>query len=200
VYTISDSDGAPSELSIQENARGLALYASVCQHNGLVPIVEPEVLMNGAHSINTTYTITQRIHAAVFKALHDNNILFEGMILKPNMVVPGEKNKENVSVNEIAKKTVHLLKRTVPPAVPAIMFLSGGLSESDATEYLKQMNALGETLPWSLSFSYGRALQKSTLEAWRGKKEAVKKAQEIYFQRAKECYEAALPGKSKSSL
>jgi len=197
VYTIT-SDGAPSELCITENARGLAAYASICQNHGLVPIVEPEILMDGDHDIKKSFEVTQRVHAAVFKALFDYNILFEGMILKPNMVIPG-KDAKKATPQEIAAATVSLLKRTTPAAVPAVMFLSGGLSESDATEYLKEMNKLGD-LPWSLSFSYGRALQDSTIQTWKGKKENVEEAQRVYFRRTKECYLAALPQKTKAKI
>jgi len=195
VYSITP-DGAPSELAIQENARGLAAYASVCQQHGLVPIVEPEILMDGDHCLNKSYKVTHRVLAAVVKALHDFNIIFEGMILKPSMVHPGKDAKNKATAQQIAQATVTVLRNTIPAAVPAIMFLSGGLTEADATIYLQEMNKLDVVKPWSLSFSYGRALQDSTLSTWKGKAENVGEAQKAFFRRAKENYLAALPNQN----
>ena len=166
------ADGCPSDLAIQENAWGLARYAAICQANGLVPIVEPEVLNDGDHDIDTCLKASQKVYASVVKALHDNNIYFEGMLLKPNMITPGatNKNRANVTPQEIAHKTVVALSRTLPAAVPGVNFLSGGQSEEDATLNLNAMNQLKDLkTPWTLSFSYGRALQHSCIKAWNGK-------------------------------
>lgn len=139
----------------------------------MVPIVEPEILNDGTHDIETCQKVTERVLAAVYKALNDNNIYLEGTLLKPNMVTPGASNpnKAQVSAREIAERTVTALSRTVPPAVPGIMFLSGGQSEGEATANLNEMNKITHIkTPWSLSFSYGRALQHSCIQAWGGKK------------------------------
>jgi len=176
----------PSECAIIENAHGLARYASICQENGLVPIVEPEVLMDGKHSLERCAEATQRVQAAVFKALHDHDILFEGMLLKPNMVLPGKESDSYSSTTpeQIARATLSCLQRTVVPAVPGIMFLSGGMGEEEATINLNAINKL-QNRPWSLTFSFGRALQDSVLKAWRGKPENVAAAQHAFVLRAK---------------
>ncbi|KAB2631608.1 fructose-bisphosphate aldolase [Pyrus ussuriensis x Pyrus communis] len=158
----------PSQLAINENANGLARYAIICQENGLVPIVEPEIL-----------------------ALNDHHVLLEGSLLKPNMVTPGSDSKK-VAPEVIAEHTVCAMQRTVPAAVPAVVFLSGGQSEEEATLNLNAMNKLKAKKPWTLSFSFGRALQQSTLKAWSGKEENVKKAQEAFLTRAKANSEATL--------
>jgi fructose-bisphosphate aldolase class I len=181
----------PSQLSIQENANGLARYAIICQENGLVPIVEPEILVDGSHSIETCADITERVLAACYKALNDHKVLLEGTLLKPNMVTPGSDAKK-VAPEVIAEFTVRALQRTMPPAVPAVVFLSGGQSEEEATVNLNAMNKLEGKKPWSLSFSFGRALQASTLKAWSGKEENVKKAQEVFLARCKANSEATL--------
>jgi len=188
-------DGCPSETAIQENAWGLARYAAICQANGLVPIVEPEVLSDGEHDIGICLKASQRVYAAVFKALADNHVYLEGILLKPNMITPGATfaTRANVSPREIAELTVTALSRTVPPAVPGIMFLSGGQSEEEATLNLNAMNQITSIkAPWSLSFSYGRALQHSCIKAWNGKEENVQKAQEVLQTRAKANSEAQL--------
>jgi fructose-bisphosphate aldolase class I len=185
-------DGAPTELAIQENAWGLARYASICQENGLVPIVEPEILADGDHNIDTALKVFQRVNAAVVKALHDNNIFFEGILLKPNMVTPGTSSTAKVSALEIAQRTVVGLSRTLPAAVPGVVFLSGGQSEEEASVNLNEMNRLEIKRPWVLSFSYGRALQHSTIRAWAGKDENLAKAQEVFITRAKANSEATL--------
>jgi len=184
----------PTAQAIQENAWGLARYAAICQENGLVPIVEPEILADGAHSIDRTLVVSQKVFAAVFQALHDNNIFFEGMLLKPNMVTPGsnDPNRPNVSAREIAEKTILALSRTVVPAVPGIVFLSGGQSEEEATQNLDEMNKSTMKKPWSLSFSYGRALQHSCIKAWAGKDENFVTAQNVLIVRAKANSEATL--------
>lgn len=174
----------PSELSVHENAYGLARYAAICQANGLVPIVEPEILMDGSHDINTCAAVTERVIAACYKALSDHHVLLEGTLLKPNMVTPGAESGSQASPEEIGAATVRVLQRTVPPAVPGVHFLSGGQSEEQASANLNAMNALPGAKPWALSFSYGRALQASTLKAWGGKAENVAAAQKALMTRA----------------
>jgi len=147
------SNGAPSAAAIAENAHGLARYAQICQENGLVPIVEPEVLTDGDHDVEVCAEATQRVWEAVIPTLHLYNVNFEGILLKPNMVTPGSTNKRGASVQEVAALTVRTLQRTIPPAIPGIMFLSGGQSEEEATQHLNAMNQLRTVRPWSLSFS-----------------------------------------------
>mmetsp|Transcript_68885 Transcript_68885/g.190692 ORF Transcript_68885/g.190692 Transcript_68885/m.190692 type:complete len:358 (-) Transcript_68885:271-1344(-) len=184
VIKISDS-GCPSELSINENVYRLARYAAICQENGLVPIVEPEILMDGTHSIERSAEVTERVLAAQYKALSDHHVLLEGTLLKPNMVRPGADNKDACSAADIARATVRVLQHTVPVAVPGIMFLSGGMSEEEATVALNEMNKIDAKKPWSLSFSYGRALQQTVLKTWMGKEETVEAAQAALMVRAK---------------
>lgn len=181
----------PSELAIQQNAQGLARYAIICQENGLVPIVEPEVLTDGSHDIKKCAAVTELVLAAVYKALNDHHVLLEGTLLKPNMVTPGS-DSPKVGAEVIALHTVTALRRTVPPAVPGIVFLSGGQSEEEATLNLDAMNKLDVLKPWTLTFSFGRALQQSTLKAWSGKKENIGKAQETFLARCKANSEATL--------
>jgi fructose-bisphosphate aldolase class I len=176
----------PSPLSVKENCESLARYASVCQANGLVPIVEPEVLMDGDHDIKIAQYWTEKVLAATFKALNDYHVLLEGILLKPNMVVPGSKCPQQADGKTIAQLTVRTLQRTVPPAVPGIHFLSGGQSEEEAAVNLNLMNALPlGPRPWALSFSYGRALQQSCLKAWLGKTENTEIAQKALYARAR---------------
>eukprot|EP01027_Heterolobosea_sp_BB2_P022240 GEZU01032732.1.p1 GENE.GEZU01032732.1~~GEZU01032732.1.p1 ORF type:complete len:380 (-),score=173.38 GEZU01032732.1:106-1182(-) len=185
----------PSEAAIIENAHGLARYASICQEHGLVPIVEPEVLMDGDHSLQRCLEVTQKVQAAVVKYLHDFHIIFEGMLLKPNMVLPGKQSPEYATTKpeEIALATLQCLQRTLPAAVPGVMFLSGGMSEEEATLNLNAINALpDQKRPWSLTFSYGRALQGSVIKKWAGKPENVKEAQEVFFKLCKANSEAQL--------
>lgn len=152
-------NGLPSELSIQETAWNLARYAAICQANGLAPIVEPEILSDGSHSIDVCQKVTERVNAAVFKALADNKVFFEGMMLKPNMVTPGSTCEQKATPQEIAYRTVLAFSRTVVPAVPGIVFLSGGQSEEEASLNLNAMNQLKDiSRPWTLTFSFGRAL------------------------------------------
>ncbi|XP_023529057.1 fructose-bisphosphate aldolase 6, cytosolic-like [Cucurbita pepo subsp. pepo] len=181
----------PSQLSINENAYGLARYAAICQENGLVPIVEPEILVDGPHSIEKCAEVTERVLAACYKALNDHHVLLEGTLLKPNMVTPGS-DAAKVAPEVIAEYTVRALQRTVPPAVPAIVFLSGGQSEEEATVNLNAMNNVKGKKPWSLSFSFGRALQQSTLKAWAGKESNVVKARAAFLTRCKANSEATL--------
>jgi len=181
----------PSEHSIHENAYGLARYAVICQENGLVPIVEPEILVDGPHDIQKCAAITERVLAACYKALNDHHVLLEGTLLKPNMVTPGS-DAPKVAPEVVAEHTVRALQRTVPAAVPAVVFLSGGQSEEEASVNLNAINQVKGKKPWTLSFSFGRALQQSTLKAWSGKEENVKAAQEALLTRAKANSEATL--------
>jgi fructose-bisphosphate aldolase, class I len=178
-------DHIPSDYAIWTNAHALARYAALCQEAGLVPIVEPEVLMDGDHTIDRAYSVTSRTLQAVFTELYDQRVDFEGMLLKPNMVLPGYDAQAQVSDDEIARATIKCFKRTVPAAVPGVVFLSGGQSDEDATARLNVMNALGEDLPWQLSFSYGRALQAAAQKAWSGKPENREAAQRAFYHRAK---------------
>lgn len=182
----------PSELAIVENARGLARYAAICQENGIVPIVEPEILMDGSHSIDKCAMVSERVFAAVMKALNDHNILLEGCLLKPNMVVPGAQCEKRATPNEIASYTVRTLQRTIPPAMQGIMFLSGGQTEEEATLNLNAMNCLNTRRPWFISFSYARALQATALKTWAGKQENVEAARKAFLARAKANSEAQL--------
>jgi fructose-bisphosphate aldolase class I len=179
--------GCPSDVAVAENARGLAMYAAICQQNGLVPIIEPEVLMDGDHSIEVCALVTQHVWEVTIKALHDQHILFEGILLKPNMVTAGASWKGTQTPQDIAAMTIRTLQRTIPPAIPGITFLSGGQGEEEASVNLDAMNKLAKKLkaPWSLSFSYGRALQSSTIKAWEGKAENLVKAQQVFLARAK---------------
>jgi len=184
VIIINQVTGAPTQLAIDEQVRGLARYASICQDNGLVPIVEPEVLMDGTHPIEVSAEVTQRVWAAQVKALADHHILLEGCLLKPNMVRAGEKCPTPSSIEDIAKWTVKVLSNTIPPAIPGINFLSGGMSEEDATLALNAINSVPSKKPWTLSFSYGRALQVSVIKLWAGLDANVPKAQAALLARA----------------
>lgn len=174
----------PSYLAIIENANVLARYASICQQNGIVPIVEPEILPDGDHDLKLCQYVTQKVLAAVYKALSDHHVYLEGTLLKPNMVTPGHACTTKYAAEEIAFATVTALRRNVPPAVPGITFLSGGQSEEEASINLNAINKCPLHKPWALTFSYGRALQASALKAWSGKKENLKNAQEEYIKRA----------------
>lgn len=186
-------DGRPSQLSCLETAHSLARYAAICQDNGLVPIVEPEILSDGDHSIEVCAQASERVFKQVMQSLLEHNILLEGMLLKPNMVTPGATCADRKTAAEIAWMTVRTLSRTMVPAIPGIMFLSGGQSEEEATLNLNEMNKIDARIrPWSLSFSYGRALQSSCLKAWQGKPENVKAAQDALITRARANSEATL--------
>ncbi|CAD7923080.1 unnamed protein product [Amoebophrya sp. A120] len=191
VLTIDQATGKPSNLSIQETAHTLARYASICQENKIVPIVEPEIMQDGSHSIEVAAETTEKVLAATFKALADHKILLEGCLLKPNMVTPGSENP-NWNTEEIAYMTVRTLQRTVPPALVGVMFLSGGQSEEDASLNLNAMNALKMKKPWALSFSYGRALQATVLKTWAGNPANKEAAQAALMVRAKANSEAQL--------
>ncbi|KAJ4971467.1 hypothetical protein NE237_004566 [Protea cynaroides] len=181
----------PSQLAINENANGLARYAIICQANGLVPIVEPEILVDGPHDIGKCADVTERVLAAVYKALNDHHVMLEGTLLKPNMVTPGSEAKK-VAPEVVAEYTVKALQRTVPVAVPAVVFLSGGQSEEEATLNLNAINKYQGKKPWTLTFSFGRALQQTTLKAWQGKEENIPKAQAAFLKRCKANSEATL--------
>ena len=173
----------PSYNCINANAQALARYAALAQENGIVPIVEPEVLMDGGHDIQRCEDVTSWVLSEVFEALFVADVALEGMVLKPNMVVPGKKCPKQNSVEEVAERTVRMLKRHVPSAVPGIAFLSGGQGDEEATAHLSAMNRLGG-LPWPLTFSYGRALQAAPQKAWSGKPENVAKGQAAFAHRA----------------
>ena len=178
-------EGMPSQLSVMENANVLARYASICQMNGIVPIVEPEILTDGTHDLNTSIAASQRTLAAVFKALHDHNVYLEGTLLKPNMVLPGHDCTIKYTPEQIGEATVTVFQRTLPVAVPGVTFLSGGQSEVVATVHLNAINANSAVKPWKLTFSYGRALQATVIQVWNGKKENEKAAQDALLHRAR---------------
>jgi fructose-bisphosphate aldolase class I len=174
----------PSYTAIQANAHALARYAALCQEANIVPIVEPEVLMDGAHDIDQCASVTEWVLKEVFQQLYYNRVVLEGSVLKPNMVIAGKKSAKQASVQEVAQKTIQVLKRCVPSAVPGIAFLSGGQSDEDATAHLDAMNRIGG-FPWKMTFSYGRALQAAPQKAWSGKPENVAAAQRAFAHRAK---------------
>src|SRR5436853_5801097 len=174
----------PSEYCTWTNAHALARYAALCQEAGIVPIVEPEVLMDGTHTIERAYHVTSRVLNALYTELFDQRLDIEGTLLKPNMVLSGYEASKRASVDDVAEWTIRCFRKHVPAAVPGIVFLSGGQSDEDATAHLNAMNARGPH-PWQLSFSYGRALQAPSLKAWGGKEENVEAAQRAYYHRAK---------------
>jgi len=178
-----------------ENANVLARYASICQQNGLVPIVEPEVLCDGDHDLARCQSVTELVLAYTYKALHDHHVFLEGTLLKPNMVTPGQSATKKATPEEIGLATVTALRRGVPAAVPGVVFLSGGQSEIEATKNLNAINQVKLCKPWTLSFSYGRALQASVLRDWAGKDENIKKAQQTLLHRAKVCNSNTRVGK-----
>merc|ERR1719334_3144972 len=190
--TLKISDSTPSYQALLENANVLARYASICQQNGLVPIVEPEVLPDGDHDLETCQKVTEQVLAFTYKALADHNVFLEGTLLKPNMVTAGQSCSKKYSPQDIAKATVTALNRSVPAAVAGITFLSGGQSEDDATINLNAINQYPGRKPWPLSFSFDRALQASVLKAWGGKPENVKAGQNELLKRAKANGEAAM--------
>ena len=181
---IDIGEDIPTATCIHVNAHALARYAALCQEQNIVPIVEPEVLMDGAHGIDECAEVTEAVLRAVYDELTMHEVVLEQSLLKPNMVVPGKKCPEQASVEEVAERTIEVLKRTVPAAVPGIVFLSGGQSDEDATAHLSAMNALGP-LPWKLSFSYGRALQAAAQKAWSGRSENFAAGQRAFLHRAR---------------
>lgn len=198
VITITDS--IPSRTCIEVNAHGLARYAALCQEAGIVPIVEPEVLMDGRHTISRSEAVTSEILNETFQQLHRQGVSLEGMLLKPNMVMSGYECPEQASIEEVAEATVGTFERFVPAAVPGIVFLSGGQSDVLASAHLSAMNRLDPSRrPWELSFSYGRALQAPALKAWTGKAANVGAGQAAYMHRAK-CNGAARTGAYDASM
>jgi fructose-bisphosphate aldolase class I len=180
---ITIGDGIPSDACVAANAELLARYAAASQDAGLVPIVEPEVLMDGGHTLERCYEVTATTLAAVFEALRRHRVRLEGMLLKPNMVLAGTESSRQAGTDEVAEATLRCMRESVPAAVPGIVFLSGGQSDEDATAHLDAMNRLGPQ-PWQLSFSYGRALQAPVLKAWKGDAGNVPAAQRAFFHRA----------------
>ena len=195
---ININKSCPSELAINANAHALARYASLVQEAKMVPIIEPEVLMNGDHNISKCYDVTAKVLKECFKELEFHNVDLKGTILKPNMVLPGDKCSKKSDTNEIAEMTLKCLKENVPSEVPGIAFLSGGQSEIEATQNLNSINKINDT-NFILSFSYGRALQASALSAWLGKKENISAAQDAFSHRA-EMNKLASLGKWSQSL
>ena len=182
VYSISDK--TPSDLIVKRNAEDLAKYAKVCQQHSVVPIVEPEVLIDGTHSIEICYKVNEKVLKAVFDALKKENVMIEYTILKPSMVISGKQAQNRANVDEVARQTVKVLKAAVPHRLPSINLLSGGQTPEEATAHLNRMHTLGEKLPWCLSFSYARALQEPALKAWQGKDENIPIAQKAFIRRA----------------
>jgi len=187
------TDVLPSPACVSANVHALARYAALCQEGGLVPIVEPEVLMDGAHGIERCEEVTGMVLHAVFRALFDQRVALEAMLLKPNMVIAGKGSTRQASVQEVATATLRCLRRHVPAAVPGIVFLSGGQSDRLATAHLDAINRLPGPKPWKISFSYGRGLQDTALEAWHGRDENLKLGQQAMSQRAR-CNGAACRG------
>ena len=183
VYHITEN--TPTEMAIKRNAEDLAKYAKICQEHGIVPIVEPEVLIDGTHSIDTCYKVTEKVLKEVFAALKKENVMIDYTILKPSMVISGKEASNRAGVDEVAGKTVKCLKATVPAELPSINFLSGGQAPQEATAHLNRMHTLGEDLPWYVSFSYARALQDPALKTWQGKKENFGAGQIAFIKRAK---------------
>ncbi|KAF8098550.1 hypothetical protein N665_0264s0051 [Sinapis alba] len=181
--TVVSIPNGPSALAVKEAAWGLARYAAISQDSGLVPIVEPEILLDGEHDIDRTYEVAEKVWAEVFFYLAQNNVMFEGILLKPSMVTPGAESKDRATPEQVASYTLKLLRNRIPPAVPGIMFLSGGQSELEATLNLNAMNQAPN--PWHVSFSYARALQNTCLKTWGGRAENVNAAQTTLLTRAK---------------
>jgi fructose-bisphosphate aldolase class I len=181
---IDPTGGHPSYAGLVANAHALARYANLCQQFDIVPIVEPEVLMDGDNDIDATYAVTEWVLKETFQQLYYLNVALEGIVLKPNMIVPGVKAAKQASIDEVAEKTIKCLKACVPSAVPGIAYLSGGQADEAATAHLNRMNQIGG-FPWKMTFSYGRALQAAPQKAWSGKKENVAAAQAAFLHRAR---------------
>ncbi|HWI23506.1 MAG TPA: class I fructose-bisphosphate aldolase [Lysobacter sp.] len=189
---INIGDDIPSGTCIEANSHALARYAALCQEQGLVPMVEPEVLMDGSHDIQTCYEVTEVVLRSLFDALYNHNVMLEGTILKASMIVPGKDSGEKASVEEVAESTIMCLKTAVPAILPGIVFLSGGQSDEEATAHLDAMNRMGPN-PWPLSFSYGRAMQSAALKIWsQDLVNNIAKAQETVYARARDNGLAAL--------
>ncbi len=196
---ITIGDGIPSRYCLNANAHALARYAALCQEGGLVPIVEPEVLIDGDHSIDQSFEVTDLTLRTVFDTLFEHRVNFEGMILKPSMVISGKGAENRAGVEEVAEKTLRVLKRNVPASVPGVCFLSGGQSAEEATAHLNAMNQMYPDAPWQLSFSYARALQGTPMEIWKGEAANKAKAQEAFIFRARLC-SAARSGEYKPDM
>ena len=196
---IAIRENIPSAYCLNANAHALARYAAICQEIGLVPIVEPEVVMDGTHSLQRAFDVTQAAIESVFDALRLQRVVLEHVLLKPNMVLHGANSLERADVHEVAGATIRCLLRTVPAAVPGIVFLSGGQTPQLATAHLNAMNASKEHLPWPLSFSFARALQEPSLEKWRGDPNNVAAAQQLFLHRAR-CNSAASEGRYTTAL
>jgi fructose-bisphosphate aldolase, class I len=181
---IDIGEGIPTWTAVKANAHALARYAALCQEADIVPIVEPEVLMDGAHDIDRCAEVTEFVLKTVYWELYEARVVLEGTVLKPNMVIAGKKSSKKASVEDVAQRTIQVLKRCVPAAVPGIAYLSGGQSDEDATAHLDAMNRIGG-FPWKMTFSYGRALQAAPQKAWSGKSENVAAAQRAFSHRAK---------------
>jgi fructose-bisphosphate aldolase class I len=181
---INIGDGIPTYTCLKANAHALARYASLCQEAGIVPIVEPEVLLDGNHSVERCEDVTEETLRITFAQLAEQRVYLEGMVLKPSMVVSGKDNPRQAGVEEVAERTIRCLRRAVPAAVPGIAFLSGGQTAVSATEHLNAMQKLAP-LPWEVTFSYARALQDPALKAWKGQSANVSAAQKIFYHRAK---------------
>lgn len=182
---ITIGDGTPTGRCIEDNARALGLYAAFCQEAGIVPIVEPEVLIDGDHSIEQCFEASEWMLRATYKALYEQGVELAGTLLKPNMVISGKGAENQSGVEEVARATVECLRRSVPAAVPGIVFLSGGQTALQATAHLNAMNSMYDNLPWELSFSYARALQEKPMEIWKGESGNVEEAQKAFYHRAK---------------
>ena len=192
IITIDNKNSLPTDYCIESNSFNLARYSRIVQDCGMVPIVEPEVIMDGKHSIDDCFQITCKTLKSVFKQLELHKVFLGGILLKPNMIISGTLNETQASVEEVAELTLKCLHECVPKDVPGIVFLSGGQSNELATKHLNEMNKKGKNLPWNLSFSYGRALQQPALNKWLGKNDNVKKAQEALYDRSKFNSEATM--------
>ena len=196
---ITIGDGRPTSYALDTNAHALARYAALCQEAGLVPIVEPEVLMDGDHLLQRTFDVTEATLERVFTALRDQSVVLEHMLLKPSMVLPGAAAARTATIQEVAAATLKCLRRTVPAAVPGIAFLSGGQAPQTATAHLNEMNTTPGAQPWPLSFSFARALQEPALDAWRGEPANIAEAQRAFFHRVR-CNGAAREGRYSAAL
>jgi len=192
-YTVNEETHQPSDLCVEINSFELARYAAICQSCGLIPIVEPEVLVTeGHHKMQTSYDVTRKVLVSTFQQLYRHGVDLERTILKPNMILTGDKSGEKKSHVEVAEATVRVLRDTVPSSIPAIMFLSGGQTEDEAAKNLNEINKVSGTIkPWYLTFSYGRALQDSCIKTWKGEEKNVVEAQKVFLEKAKNCYLAA---------
>ncbi len=185
IIDINHDQEIPSDYLINLNCENLARYSKIVQDNGMVPIVEPEILMDGDHSIQECFEITSKTQDVLFKKLNAHSVFLKGILLKPNMVIAGKKSKNQASVEEVSSMTLKCLKENVPEEVPGIVFLSGGQSNELATKHLNEMNKSSENYPWNLSFSYGRALQQPSLSSWRGMDSQVGESQKALYKRSK---------------